>query len=198
MSINTVSSYSLNTAIYNYNSGNITPVGSNNADSEDSEDSEKNSEKTQELAKGDREVRAHEQAHLSVGGRYIKGAAHYQYQKGTDGKMYAVSGEVSIDVSPVSGNPQATITKMETVRSAALAPADPSGQDRAVAASATAEEFKARQELTEENTSSGDTETTTTEFSGTSGSQKTATYNQKGISTALATDSGSGNLDYVA
>jgi hypothetical protein len=195
MSINTVSSYSLNTAIYNYNSGNITPVDSNNSESEDSE---KNSENTQELSKRDRKVRAHEQAHLAVGGRYIKGVAHYQYQKGTDGKMYAVSGEVSIDVSPVSGNPQATIAKMQTVRSAALAPADPSGQDRAVAAEATSEELKARQELNEESTSSGDTETTTTEFSSTSGFQKTSTYNQKGISTALATDSGSGNLDYVA
>jgi ribosomal protein L12E/L44/L45/RPP1/RPP2 len=191
MSINTVSSYSLNTAIYNYNSGKITPVGSNNSDSEDSE---KNSEKTQELAKDDREVRAHEQAHLSVGGRYIKGVAHYQYQKGTDGKMYAVSGEVSIDVSPVNGNPQATIAKMATVRSAALAPADPSGQDRAVAASATAEEIKARQELTEESSSSGDTETTTTGFSGTSGSQKTSTYNQKGIGTTSSDSANSGSL----
>jgi hypothetical protein len=108
--------------------------------------------------------------------------------------MYAVSGEVSIDVSPVNGNPQATIAKMATVRSAALAPADPSGQDRAVAASATAEEIKARQELTEESSSSGDTETTTTGFSGTSGSQKTSTYNQKGIGTTSSDSANSGSL----
>jgi hypothetical protein len=54
---------------------------------------------------------------------------------------------VSIDTSTVKGNPQATIRKMQTVRGAALAPADPSGQDRRVAATASAKESKARQEL---------------------------------------------------
>ena len=46
------------------------------------------------------------------------------------------SGEVSIDKSPVRGDPQATIEKMQQVRRAALAPAQPSGQDRQVAAEA--------------------------------------------------------------
>lgn len=89
-----------------------------------------------ELAIRDNEVRAHEQAHKSVGGQYT-GAISLSYQTGPDGKRYAVGGEVPIDVSPVAGDPQATITKMRTVKAAANAPADPSAQDRKVAAAAT-------------------------------------------------------------
>ena len=99
-----------------------------------------------ELKSRDREVRAHEAAHASVGGQYA-GAPVFQYQKGPDGRRYAVGGEVSIDASPVPDNPQATIRKLETVRAAALAPADPSPQDRQVAARATALIAEARQQL---------------------------------------------------
>jgi len=87
------------------------------------------------LSARDREVRAHERAHQSVGGQYT-GAVSYGYQTGANGKRYAISGEVPIDVSPVQGNPQATIEKMRVVKSAALAPADPSAQDKVVAATA--------------------------------------------------------------
>jgi hypothetical protein len=48
-----------------------------------------------------------------------------------------VAGEVAIDISPVSGDPAATLAKAEQVRRAALAPAEPSAQDRSVAAQAT-------------------------------------------------------------
>jgi len=65
--------------------------------------------------------------------------------------MYAVGGEVSIDTTPVKGDPQATVAKMETIKAAALAPADPSGQDRAVAAEASQEESQARQERSTAN-----------------------------------------------
>ena len=100
----------------------------------------------------DREVRAHEAAHASVGGIYA-GAPSYSFARGPDGKNYAVSGEVSIDVSPVAGNPQATIDKAQIVRRAALAPAQPSSQDRAVASAAIALEQSARQELQMQNNS---------------------------------------------
>jgi ribosomal protein L12E/L44/L45/RPP1/RPP2 len=50
----------------------------------------------------------------------------------------------------VSGNPEATIQKAKQIRAAALAPADPSTQDRAVAASASAMESQAQQELQKE------------------------------------------------
>lgn len=88
-----------------------------------------------ELKARDREVRAHEAAHQSVGGQYA-GSISYVYERGPDGAQYAVGGEVSIDTSPVRGDPQATIDKMRVVRAAALAPAEPSAQDRAVAAEA--------------------------------------------------------------
>ena len=77
----------------------------------------------QQLKRRDTEVRNHEQAHAAVGGQYA-GAPTYTYQQGPDGNRYAVGGEVSIDVSPVSGDPEATIQKMQTVRAAALAPAE--------------------------------------------------------------------------
>lgn len=88
-----------------------------------------------ELKSRDQEVRAHEQAHASVGGQYA-GAPQYDYDTGPDHRKYAVSGEVRIDVTPIPGDPKATILKMRQVRAAALAPADPSPQDLKVAAEA--------------------------------------------------------------
>ena len=99
-----------------------------------------------ELTQTDRAVRAHEQAHLAAAGGLARGVS-FSYTTGPDGKQYAVGGEVSIDTSPVSGDPQATIQKAQQVRAAASAPANPSGQDRAVAAQAAAIEAAARQEL---------------------------------------------------
>jgi hypothetical protein len=84
----------------------------------------------------DLEVRAHEAAHVAAGGSYVKGAATFSYQRGPDGKSYAVGGEVQIDTSPVPGNPEATIAKMSIIKAAALAPAEPSGADIAAAAAA--------------------------------------------------------------
>ena len=89
----------------------------------------------QELRRQDRQVRAHEQAHKSAGGAEA-GPVSYTYTTGPDGKRYAVAGEVPIDVSPVEGDPDATILKMQRVRAAALAPAEPSVADRQVAAKA--------------------------------------------------------------
>ena len=94
----------------------------------------------------DRAVRAHEAAHVAAGGSYVQGAASFTYQTGPDGKRYAVGGEVSIDVSKEQ-TPAATIQKMEIVRAAALAPADPSATDRAVASSATQAAAAARAEM---------------------------------------------------
>lgn len=102
-----------------------------------------------DLKARDREVRAHEAAHQAVGGQYA-GAISYVYQRGPDGAQYAVGGEVSIDTSPVQGDPQATIEKMRVVRAAALAPAEPSPQDRAVAAEAMQLMLQAQAELSSE------------------------------------------------
>lgn len=100
----------------------------------------------QQLAARDREVRAHEQAHSAVGGD-IAGSPSYTYKRGPDGVLYAVGGEVSISVSEVPNNPQATLRKAEKVQRAALAPADPSPQDRRVAALAARMAAQARAEL---------------------------------------------------
>ncbi|MGC8588081.1 MAG: putative metalloprotease CJM1_0395 family protein [Hydrogenobaculum sp.] len=82
----------------------------------------------------DQDVRAHEMAHKIAGGD-LTGPVNYKYVVGPNGKKYAVGGDVSIDVSP-GPTPQDTIRKMERVIKAALAPVDPSAQDRAVAAQA--------------------------------------------------------------
>lgn len=100
----------------------------------------------QQLKARDREVRAHEAAHQAVGGRFA-GAVSYTYQRGPDGNQYAIGGEVSIDISPVQGDPRATIEKMRIVKAAAMAPAQPSAQDRAVAAQATQLLLQAQAEL---------------------------------------------------
>src|SRR5712692_3393491 len=63
------------------------------------------------LAETDRHVRSHEQAHLAAAGQYARGGPSYQYQTGPDGKQYAIGGEVSIDTSPIPGDPAATAQK---------------------------------------------------------------------------------------
>lgn len=104
----------------------------------------------QRLAQRDREVRAHEQAHIAVGGSLITSGPTYEYTTGPDNQRYAVGGEVGIDTSPVRGDPEATIFKAAQIRAAALAPADPSSADLQAAASATQMEQRARAELAEQ------------------------------------------------
>ncbi len=104
----------------------------------------------EELRARDREVRAHERTHLAAAGGFAQGGPSYTYQVGPDGRRYAVGGEVPIDISEVPGNPRATMQKAMTIRRAALAPAQPSGADRAVAARATQMVLKAQQEVLRE------------------------------------------------
>lgn len=104
-------------------------------------------DQVRELKKRDKEVRAHEQAHLAAGGQYARSSAKFEFTTGPDGGRYATGGEVSIDASPVSDDPGATIRKMNVVKQAALAPAQPSGQDFSVAAKAENAANEARQEM---------------------------------------------------
>ncbi|MDY0190212.1 MAG: putative metalloprotease CJM1_0395 family protein [Desulfuromonas sp.] len=99
-----------------------------------------------ELAQRDREVQIHEAAHAAVGGQYT-GAPKLSYTTGPDGKRYATSGEVNVDLSEVPGDPAATIKKAEIIHAAALAPAQPSAQDRNVAAKAMQMKATAQAEL---------------------------------------------------
>jgi len=99
-----------------------------------------------ELQNRDREVRAHEQAHLAAAGSYARGGASFVYQKGPDGRMYAVGGEVGIDIGRAA-TPEETIAKMRVVRRAALAPAEPSAADRQIAALASIRQAEAQRQL---------------------------------------------------
>jgi hypothetical protein len=110
---------------------------------------EQEQQEIRELAARDREVRSHEQAHAAVGGKYA-GSPIYEFVRGPDGVSYAVGGEVSIDTSPIPGDPEATIAKAQQIRRAASAPAEPSPQDRRVAAEAALMEAEARSELQQE------------------------------------------------
>lgn len=107
----------------------------------------------QRLRTIDQRVRTHEQAHVAAGGPHA-GSPSYQFTRGPDGKNYAVAGEVPIDASP-ERDPQATIRKMEIVKRAALAPADPSPQDMRVAAQADAQAAQAQAELRRQQSEEG-------------------------------------------
>lgn len=103
----------------------------------------------EKLKETDRKVRAHEQAHVAAGGNLVQGGASFSYEKGPDGQMYAVAGEVSIDTSP-GRTPAETLAKASQIRAAAMAPADPSPQDRRVALGAAQLEATARAEQAKE------------------------------------------------
>lgn len=95
----------------------------------------------------DNEVKMHEAAHLAAAGQYATSGASYTYQEGPNGKQYAIGGEVGIDVSPVADDPEATITKADTIVQAALSPASPSPQDFKVADQARQMRMQAVREL---------------------------------------------------
>ena len=66
--------------------------------------------------------------------------------KAPDEKLYAIGGEVAIDTAP-ENEPEATVKKMQLVRTAALAPSDPSATDYSVAATASMLQMHARLEI---------------------------------------------------
>lgn len=94
----------------------------------------------------DTEVRQHEMAHLSAAGGLATSGPSYTYERGPNGVNYAVGGEVNIDTSP-GGTPEETLSRAQTIQAAALAPANPSGADRAVAARGSQMEQEARAEI---------------------------------------------------
>lgn len=113
-----------------------------------------------ELRARDREVRQHEQQHRAAAGSLVRGSIKYDYQTGPDGRRYAIGGEISIDTAP-EGTPEETIKKAQKILQAASAPAEPSPQDRRVAAEARqmlvqAEQALAEQRIAEQNRQSSD------------------------------------------
>ena len=99
-----------------------------------------------ELRARDREVRAHEQAHKAAAGDLAVGGPTYETETGPDGREYAVAGEVQIRLRE-GDTPEETVRLAERARRAALAPAEPSSQDRAVAAEASQMAASARAEM---------------------------------------------------
>ena len=116
---------------------------------EDEKLSEEDQRKVEELKKIDKEVHAHEQAHLNAAGGYARGGASYDYVTGPDGKRYANGGHVNLDVSPEK-EPEQTIRKAEVLQKAALAPAQPSPEDKQIASDAAKMAAEARQQLAAE------------------------------------------------
>lgn len=96
------------------------------------------------LRRRDTEVRAHEAAHKAVAGS-LGGAVSYTFQRGPDGVLYAIGGEVPITLAE-GRTPEETIRRARQVRAAALAPTNPSGADRSVASAASAMEVKAQRQ----------------------------------------------------
>ena len=91
--------------------------------------------RVEELKRRDAEVVRHEEAHFRAAGPYAASSPQYEYEEGPDGQRYRVGGHVSIDTRPLP-DPEATIRKAEVVKQAALAPHEPSSQDRKIAAEA--------------------------------------------------------------
>ena len=159
--------------------------------SSDKQLTEEEQKQIDELKARDREVKTHEQAHIAAGGSYVKGGATYDYQTGPDGKQYAVGGSINIDTSPVDGDPEATIAKAQVVIKAALAPAEPSGQDQKVASAARQMMNEARKELTSQNNAeiNADTNTDTENKTGTVSESENNTENTANSNTTVNTDS---------
>ncbi|MDR2142161.1 MAG: hypothetical protein LBR11_10315 [Deltaproteobacteria bacterium] len=108
----------------------------------------------EKLKTRDREVRAHEAAHVAASGG-LAGSPTFVFQTGPDGKRYAIGGEVSVQ-SPGSDDPAQALKDAEAIKKAAEAPASPSSQDRAVAAAAAADIAKLKALEQEEKESDQD------------------------------------------
>ncbi len=117
---------------------------------EDEKAEDEKDAQVQEMKDIEREVIAHEAAHQAAAGE-LGGGVSYTYTEGPDGKSYITGGEVPIRLKQGS-TPEETLRNMQQVQRAASAPADPSGQDRQVAAKAAAIAAKARSEITREKT----------------------------------------------
>jgi hypothetical protein len=165
MQISSNSSYNFDTTVTFSQNNPEDNIAQKNKDTDSTQESQKNKDTkkdstdktklTQEeqqqvnkLQARDTEVRAHEAAHKAAGGG-LAGSASFSYQRGPDGKMYAIGGEVPISFQEGS-TPQETIANARQVVAAAMAPANPSPQDYSVASSARMMELRAQQELIKE------------------------------------------------
>lgn len=122
-----------------------------NAEQNKSEDelTQKEQQELTQLKTTDAEVKRHENAHKAMAAGLQTSGPNYEYEVGPDGKKYAVAGDVNISYQK-SSDPEVNLKNAQKLKAAALAPADPSAQDRSVARKADAEIAKAQQEILEE------------------------------------------------
>lgn len=89
-------------------------------------------EALEQLGQRDAQVRQEEAAHAAVAGD-LAGPIAYVYQRGPDGRDYAVGGSVGIQATIASGDPTELQRVGARLAAAATAAAKPSAEDRAVA-----------------------------------------------------------------
>ena len=87
------------------------------------------------LRQRDAQVRQEETAHAGVAGS-LAGPISYVYQRGPDGRQYAVGGSVPISAQAVTGNPDEARRQGGRIAAAALAATNPSAADLSAAAGA--------------------------------------------------------------
>lgn len=114
----------------------VVHVGRSDAPAEQARPSEGRWRTSDEAQNRDREVRGHENAHLSTLGPYAASGIVYNTVTGADGESIAIGGHIDVDLSEVPGDPEATMRKARTIINAAEAPGDPSAADMQVAARA--------------------------------------------------------------
>lgn len=154
---------------------------------EDAKSENEKDAQIRELKQTEREVIAHEAAHQAAAGEF-GGGVSYTYTKGPDGKSYITGGEVPIKMKQ-GATPEETLRNMQQVQRAANAPADPSGQDRQVAAKAAAIAAKARAQLPEEDEESEHTSTVakgTPIFEAVKNGEEQEDPNRNGVASVLA------------
>lgn len=115
----------------------------------DNELSQKEQQEISQLKITDAKVRAHEHAHKSTAAGLTTSGPNYEYETGPDGQKYAVAGDVNVGYQH-SSDPRVNLRNAQKLKAAALAPAEPSSQDRSVARKADMEIAKAQQEIREE------------------------------------------------
>ena len=84
------------------------------------------------LRQRDQQVRQEEQAHAAVAGD-LAGPISYVYQRGPDGRLYAIGGSVQIEARSYSGDPQELARLGARLSAAAHAATNPSGADLSAA-----------------------------------------------------------------
>jgi hypothetical protein len=96
----------------------------------------------QRLARRDREIRSHEQAHTRAGGAHTRGGVKRTTTAGLNGRQYATSGENNTGLNTTT-SPEATVSNGQQVQRAALATSNLSNADRSVTSVGTRSEFDA-------------------------------------------------------